>query len=131
MPTMNTRERPAPPADGGEQLLLVADGAVGQEHHLAQMRRVDAWRSVSAARIAGTISVPPVRLEPADEGVGPADILASAGTASGNSMSMVSSKRMTLKRSAGFSRPSAVDQAVPWPAPSRCRPSSRNCRSRR
>ena len=28
-----------PCGDGGEQLLFVADGAVGQEHHLAQMVR--------------------------------------------------------------------------------------------
>ncbi len=45
--------------DGVEQLLLVADRAVGEEHHLPQMARRCSPASVSAARIAGTISVPP------------------------------------------------------------------------
>ena len=48
------------------------------------------------------------RLQRADERRAPAPTCsASAGTASGNSTSMVSSKRITLKRSAGCSRPSA------------------------
>ena len=36
MPTMNMRERPRSRRDGVEQLLLVADLAIGEEHDLAQ-----------------------------------------------------------------------------------------------
>ena len=94
--------------DGVEQLLLVADRAVGQEHHLADVvgviagvvgqRRAHRRHHLGAAAACSAL----------DERRGPAEMFpASAGTDAGNSTSMVSSKRITLKRSAGCSRPSA------------------------
>ena len=76
MPTMNTRERPRIAADGFEQLLLVADRAVGEEHDLADVVGVAAALSVSAARIAGTISVPPRACSAPTNALACADMLA-------------------------------------------------------
>ena len=75
--------------DGFEQLLLVADRAVGQEHDLRGRSWHRSRLSVSAARIAGTISVPPSACSaPTNEVARPICSL-SAGTDAGNSTSMV------------------------------------------
>ena len=52
MPTMNTRERPRCVGDGVEQLLLVADRAVGQEHDLPDMRGRRSAPRVGERRLA-------------------------------------------------------------------------------
>ena len=104
---MKMRERPRIAAMAVEQLLLVADRAVGQEHDLAQLPVSLGRGSVSAAFIAGTISVPPRASQAVDVALGPPTCWASAGTVSGNSTVSVSSKRTTLKRSSGCRRPSA------------------------
>ena len=54
-----------------EHLLLVADGAVGEEDHLPQrVLVIGALHRASAARSGGIISVPPVGFETADKRLG-------------------------------------------------------------
>jgi hypothetical protein len=84
MPTMNTRERPRSAVIVSNNCCLVADRAVGQEHHLPDMRRgVRAAIVQCAARIAGTISVPPAACSALTNDGRLRDVPASAGTAAG------------------------------------------------
>ena len=107
MPTMKTRERPRIAA-------MVSNNCCSLP--IAPSVRNTTWRtklpsallvSVSAARIAGTISVPPRACSASTKAVAVPTCSASAGTEAGNTTSMVSSKRITLKRSFGCRRPSA------------------------
>ncbi|MGY4457025.1 hypothetical protein ACVWYI_000985 [Bradyrhizobium sp. LB13.1] len=106
MPTMNTRERP-------RIAVIVSNNCCSLP--IAPSVKNTIWRtmlvspslSVSAARIAGTISVPPRACSALTNEVASPTRAASAGTEAGNSTSMVSSKRMTLKRSVGWRRESA------------------------
>ena len=75
MPTMNTRERPALRRDGVEQLLLVADRAVGEEHDLAQEARVALARVGQRRLHRGQHLGAALRLERVDEDLRAPDVL--------------------------------------------------------
>ena len=89
MPTMNTRERPRIARDGVEQLLLVADRAVGQEHDLADVvgfaAAVVSQRRAHRRHHLGAAA----RLQRADERLGAVEMLAVGRHDSENSTSMV------------------------------------------
>jgi len=102
MPTMKTRLRPRP-------LLIVAKSCsslpMAPSVRKTTWRRCEvseAWLSTRAARIGGIISVPPLALSRLTKALARSMFSLSAGTASANNWSIVSSKRMTLKWSPGF-----------------------------
>ena len=113
MPTMNTRERPRRSANRVEQLLLVADGAVGEEYDLAQQIRVRIARVSVKSRphrrhhLGAAARVERGRRTPWRARYSPR----SPAPLSANSTSMVLSKRITLKRSDGLQPVERVEQA--------------------
>ena len=93
-----------------QDLVLVADRAIGEEHDLPHERRF-ARRRRSAILSAGSISVPPRARKAADELLRARSVAGSTGIGAANSGVLYELNSMTLKRSPGSRRSSAISSA--------------------